>query len=87
MAIQYRPPHHFPRGDTHDFFQGATNLAGALYWALREHPAVILVGAMRDRERIQLTPTRAETGRLVSATLGPNDAGRTRETTRRPSQL
>jgi twitching motility protein PilT len=48
--------------DTHSF-------AGALKYALRQDPNVILVGEMRDFDTIAATLTAAETGHLVFSTL------------------
>jgi len=47
---------------------------GALKYALRQDPDVILVGEMRDLETISSALTIAETGHLVLATLHTNSA-------------
>jgi twitching motility protein PilT len=49
----------------------------ALRSALREDPAVILVGELRDLETIRLALTAAETGHLVLATLHTSSAAKT----------
>src|SRR3989339_798945 len=49
----------------------------ALRSALREDPAVVLVGEMRDHETIAAALTVAETGHLVFATLHTNSAAQT----------
>lgn len=54
-------------GDTDSF-------SGALKYALRQDPDVILIGEMRDIETIQAALTAAETGHLIFATLHTNDA-------------
>lgn len=51
----------------------------ALRAALREAPDVILVGEMRDRETIEITLKRAETGHLVFSTLHTYSAVQTIE--------
>jgi len=51
--------------------------AGALKYALREDPDVILVGEMRDLETIRAALTAAETGHLVFGTLHTNTAVQT----------
>ncbi|MGN6503128.1 MAG: type IV pilus twitching motility protein PilT [Pseudolysinimonas sp.] len=56
--------------DTHSF-------AAALKHVLRQDPAVILVGEMRDLETISVALTAAETGHLVFATLHTQDAAQT----------
>ena len=50
------------------------DFAGALRYALREDPDVILVGEMRDLETIRTAIMAAETGHLVFATLHTQDA-------------
>lgn len=50
---------------------------GALKYALREDPDVVMVGEMRDYETIAATMTIAETGHLVFATLHTNSAAQT----------
>ena len=56
--------------DTHGFNE-------ALRSALREDPAIILVGEMRDLETIRLALTAAETGHLVFGTLHTTSAAKT----------
>ncbi len=53
------------------------SFARALRAALREDPAVIAIGELRDLETISLALTAAETGHLVLATLHTNSALRT----------
>ena len=48
---------------------------GALKYALRQDPDVVLIGEMRDPETIGAALTMAETGHLVLATLHTNSAG------------
>src|SRR5206468_2048507 len=55
------------------------SFALALRAALRQAPKVILVGAMRDRETIEVAMTAAETGHLVFSTLHTIDASKTVE--------
>src|SRR4029078_8675358 len=50
------------------------SFANALKYALRENPAIILVGEMRDLKTIAATLTIAETGHLAFATLHTNSA-------------
>lgn len=47
---------------------------GALKYALRQDPDVVLVGEMRDLETIEAAMTISETGHLVFATLHTNSA-------------
>jgi twitching motility protein PilT len=54
-----------------------TSFAGALRYALRQDPDVILIGEMRDLETIVAALTAAETGHLVFATLHTRDAAQT----------
>jgi len=56
--------------DTDDF-------AGALKYALRQDPDVILIGEMRDKETIEAALTAAQTGHLVLSTLHTIDSVRT----------
>ena len=56
--------------DTHSF-------KGALKYALRPDPDVVLVGEMRDLETIEAALTIAETGHLVFATLHTNSCAQT----------
>ena len=53
------------------------SFANALRSALREDPAVILVGEMRDLETIRLALSGAETGHLVFGTLHTSSAAKT----------
>ena len=53
------------------------SFANALRSALREDPAIILVGEMRDPETIGLALTAAETGHLVFGTLHTTSAAKT----------
>jgi twitching motility protein PilT len=53
------------------------SFAGALRAALRQDPAVILVGEMRDYETIETALLAAETGHLVFSTLHTLDATET----------
>src|SRR3954465_10078656 len=55
----------------------ATSFAAALKSALRQAPAVILVGEMRDLETMSTAITAAETGHLVFATLHTQDTSQT----------
>src|SRR5438067_13305584 len=55
----------------------ATSFADALRAALRQDPAVILVGEMSDLETISNAITAAETGHLVFATLHTQDTPQT----------
>jgi len=50
------------------------SFAAALKRVLRQDPAVIVIGEMRDPETIQAALTVAETGHLAFATLHTNDA-------------
>lgn len=50
---------------------------GALKYALRQDPDVILLGEMRDEETIKIALTAAETGHLVLSTLHTIDATET----------
>jgi len=54
-----------------------TSLGRALRACLREDPAVIIVGEMRDLETISNAITAAETGHLVLGTLHTTNAART----------
>ena len=56
--------------DTHSF-------SDALRSALREDPAIILLGELRDLDTIRLALTAAETGHLVFATLHTTSAAKT----------
>ena len=56
--------------DTSDF-------AGALKYAMRQDPDVIMIGEMRDRETVEAAITAAQTGHLVFSTLHTLDAVRT----------
>src|ERR1044072_1309844 len=56
--------------DTHSF-------ADALKHVMRQNPDVILVGEMRDLEKIQLAIMAAATGHLVFSTVHPVDAAQT----------
>ena len=53
------------------------SFSDALRSALREDPAVVLVGEMRDMETISLALTAAETGHLVFGTLHTSSAAKT----------
>ena len=53
------------------------SFSNALRSALREDPDVILVGEMRDLEKIRLALTGAETGHLVFGTLHTSSAAKT----------
>ena len=53
------------------------NFVGALKYALRQDPDVVLVGEMRDEETILMALNAAETGHLVLSTLHTVDAGET----------
>ncbi len=53
------------------------NFPGALKYALRQDPDVILVGEMRDEETIMMALNAAETGHLVLSTLHTMDATET----------
>lgn len=53
------------------------NFNGALKYALRQDPDVILVGEMRDEETILMALAAAETGHFVLSTLHTVDAGET----------
>lgn len=50
------------------------SMAGALRYALRADPDVVLIGELRDAESIQAALTVAETGHLVMATMHANGA-------------
>lgn len=56
--------------DTSDF-------VGALKYAMRQDPDVIMVGEMRDKETVEAAITAAQTGHLVFSTLHTLDAIRT----------
>ena len=56
--------------DTADF-------VGALKYAMRQDPDVIMVGEMRDKETVEAAITAAQTGHLVLSTLHTLDAIRT----------
>ncbi len=56
--------------DTSDF-------AGALKFAMRQDPDVIMVGEMRDQETVEAAITAAQTGHLVFSTLHTLDTIRT----------
>ena len=53
------------------------NFHSALKLVLRQDPAVIMIGEMRDRESIATALTAAETGHLVFSTLHTNSASQT----------
>lgn len=57
-----------------EMYNDTKSWAGALKYALREDPDVVLVGEMRDLETISSAMTIAETGHLVFATLHTNSA-------------
>jgi len=54
--------------------QDTFSFAGALKYALRQDPDVIMIGEMRDLETIATAITAAETGHLILATLHTPDA-------------
>src|SRR5690606_6719347 len=56
--------------DTSDF-------VGALKYAMRQDPDVIMVGEMRDKETVEAAITAAQTGHLVFSTLHTLDTIRT----------
>ena len=56
--------------DTSDF-------VGALKYAMRQDPDVIMVGEMRDKETVEAALSAAQTGHLVFSTLHTNDAAAT----------
>ena len=56
--------------DTNDF-------RGALKYAMRQDPDVIMIGEMRDKETVEAAITAAQTGHLVLSTLHTMDAIRT----------
>ncbi|MGL1903537.1 MAG: type IV pilus twitching motility protein PilT [Fibrobacterales bacterium] len=53
------------------------SFSGALKYALRQDPDVVLIGEMRDIETIRSALTIAETGHLTFATLHTNSAAQT----------
>lgn len=54
-----------------------TDFAGALKFAMRQDPDVIMVGEMRDRETVEAAISAAQTGHLVFSTLHTLDTIRT----------
>ena len=73
--------HNHKKGTVHqrELHNHTPTFALALRAALRQAPKVILVGAMRDRETIEIALTAAETGHLVFSTLHTIDASKTVE--------
>jgi len=57
--------------------QDTRTFAGALKYALRQDPNVIMVGEMRDLETVSAALTAAETGHLVISTLHTSTASET----------
>lgn len=57
-----------------EMYNDTKSWTGALKYALREDPDVVLIGEMRDLETISSAMTIAETGHLVFATLHTNSA-------------
>jgi twitching motility protein PilT len=62
-----------------EVYSDTKSFAEALRHALRQDPAIIFVGEMRDLETISTALTAAETGHLVLATLHTPDAPQTVE--------
>jgi twitching motility protein PilT len=53
------------------------SFSGALKYAMRQDPDVIMIGEMRDRETVEAAITAAQTGHLVLSTLHTLDSIRT----------
>lgn len=73
--------HNHKRATVHqrELHSDTPSIALALRAALRQAPAVILVGEMRDRETMEMVLEAAETGHLVLSSLNTMDAAQTVE--------
>jgi len=73
--------HNHKRATIHqrELHSDTPSLALALRAALRQAPAVILLGEMRDRETMEMLLEAAETGHLVLSSLNTMDAAQTVE--------
>lgn len=72
--IEYLHPHKKSVVEQREVGEDTLSFAGALKYALRQDPDVIMIGEMRDLETIATAITAAETGHLILATLHTPDA-------------
>jgi len=72
--IEYLHKHNRSVVNQREVHADTKSFAAALKRVLRQDPAVIVIGEMRDPETIQAALTVAETGHLAFATLHTNDA-------------
>jgi twitching motility protein PilT len=72
--IEYLHNHKKGIVNQRELYSDTDSFAGAMRYALREDPDVILVGEMRDLDTIRTAITASETGHLVFSTLHTRDA-------------
>ncbi|MEA3432388.1 MAG: type IV pilus twitching motility protein PilT [candidate division WOR-3 bacterium] len=72
--IEYLHSHKKSIVEQREVGEDTLSFAGALKYALRQDPDVIMIGEMRDLETIATAITAAETGHLILATLHTPDA-------------
>lgn len=72
--VEYLLPAHRGVVSQRSIGEHTRSMAGALRYALRADPDVVLLGELRDAESIQAALTVAETGHLVMATMHANGA-------------
>ncbi|MBK7776456.1 MAG: type IV pilus twitching motility protein PilT [Sandaracinaceae bacterium] len=72
--IEYLHPNKLSVVNQREIGADTESFKGALRYALRQDPDVILVGEMRDLETIEAAMTISETGHLAFATLHTNSA-------------
>ena len=72
--IEYLHTHKKGIVNQRELYTDIDSFAGAMRYALREDPDVILIGEMRDVDTMRTAITAAETGHLVFSTLHTRDA-------------